>query len=355
MNDYASNAGLDAIADHLRGLDGPVMVLTHAKPDGDALGSVLAMTATLRSLGLDARPFFVAPIADSVRGLDPQGTGTVLDPADADALPRDAAAYLVLDTGAFGQLGPQAQAVREHLDRTVIIDHHLSGDVEAALRFIDGTAAACCEIVADLIERLTGSGELDRATAEWLFAGVASDTGWFRFSNTSPRTHRLAARLLDAGVDHSDLYAHLEQSERPEKLKLMVRAVRNLELLCDDRVALMALRKDDFEQSGAQEHETERLVDVPQVVGSVRVVALVTEATHHAAEAQGNGQSAPLTRVSFRSKPGPDAVNVAALANRFGGGGHARAAGAKLEAPVDEVVQRLRDALPEALGNCGFA
>lgn len=355
MSDYTANASLEAIGDRIRTAGGPVVVLTHAKPDGDALGSALALTVAIRRLGGQAHAYFVSPVAEALSELDPDHDADVIEPTDEQAVPRDAALYVVVDTGAYGQLGPQRHAIEPNLDRTIVLDHHLSGDVRGHLRYIDGGAAACGEIVADLIENLLGSDTWDQPVPDLLFAGVASDTGWFRFANTSPATHRLAARLLEMGVDHADLYARLEQSERPEKLRLTIRALKSLELLCDDRVAVMSLRKQDFTDTGAMEHETERLVDLPQIVGSVRVVALVTEATNHNGPPEdgppkdGSSASPPLTRVSFRAKPGSGAVNVAELAQQFGGGGHARAAGAKVEAGVDDVLERLRTALPEVL------
>ncbi|MFW5682454.1 MAG: DHH family phosphoesterase [Phycisphaeraceae bacterium] len=343
MTDYVSNASLEAIADRLRQARGDIVIVTHAKPDGDAIGSALALTLALHRIHKPAHAFLVAPVAEFLRELDAENVASVIEPDDADALPHDAALYVVVDTGAYGQLGPQQHAIEKNLKRTIVIDHHLSGDVRGHLRYIDGNAAACCEIIAILVEKLLDTNGWDRPIADLLFAGIACDTGWFRFSNTNPDTHRLAARLLEMGVDHAELYGRLEQRERPEKLRLLVRALESLELLCSDRVAVMSLHKKDFEETGALEHETERLVDTPQIVGSVRVVALITEATNHG----GNGK--PLTRVSFRAKPGDDAVNVAALAQRFGGGGHARAAGAKIEASVDEVLAQLRQAVPEAL------
>lgn len=343
MTQYASNASLEAIADRLRQARGDIVVVTHAKPDGDALGSALALTLALHRIHKPARAFLVAPVAEFLQGLDADGVATVIEPSEEQALPHDAALYVVVDTGAYGQLGPQQRVIEENLHRTIVIDHHLSGDVQGHLRYIDGNAAACCEILALLVEKLLDASGWAKPIADLIFAGIASDTGWFRFSNTHPETHRLAARLLEMGVDHAALYGRLEQSERPEKLRLLVRALESLELLCHDRVAVMSLHKNDFEETGAFEHETERLVDTPQIVGSVRVVALVAEATNHAEGGQ------PLTRVSFRAKPGDEAVNVAELAQRFGGGGHARAAGAKIEADVDEVLQQLRQAMPEAL------
>src|SRR5690606_21036827 len=99
----------------------------------------------------------------------------------------------------------------------------------------------------------------------------------FRFSNTRPMTHELAARLLRCGVDHAHLYQQLEQTERPAKLALMIRALDSLQLLADGRAAVMVLRAEDFAQTGANLEETERFVDIPQTVSTVQIVVLITE------------------------------------------------------------------------------
>jgi len=363
---YTANASLAEAADWLRAVDGPIAVLTHAKPDGDAYGSVLATVAALGELGHDTRGYLVPPIHPSfaaIAGDDPVADRLCVWGDDASL--GDPAAVVIVDTGAWAQLGEAADAVRPLIGRTLIIDHHLSGDVPAPRRVIDGQAAAACELVAGLIDELWRTTGRKRAedregrgnplftppVARALFAGIASDTGWFRFSNARPATHALAARLIACGVDHAALFQQLEQAERPEKLKLLIRAVASLKLLAGERAAVMTLRARDFEAAGARADETERLIDIPQQVATVEVAALVTESD--------DGEGGPMTRISFRSKPpmalnghapgARAAVNVAELAGRFGGGGHARAAGAKVAKPVDQVLPEIEQAIADAV------
>jgi len=329
---YTSNIDLTAAAEKLRHPGRRVLLTTHAKPDGDAYGSVVAMTAALRHIGAYTRALLIPPVPGNfqkLRGYD------LIEQYQPDLTIAEPDLVVVLDTGAWSQLGPMQPVLKPWLDRMLIVDHHLSGDMEAAWRYIDGEAAACCEIVAQLIDAM--GVPYDDTIAEALFVGISSDTGWFRFSNTRPQTHELAARLKRAGVDHAALYAQLEQSERPEKLQLLIRALNSMELLCDGKVAVMTLRARDFTETGAWPEETERFIDVPQAIQTVQMVVLVTEPV-----APCNGEQ-PAVRVSFRSKPGPDAVNVAQVAAQFGGGGHARASGAKVHGPFDQVLQRVRD------------
>jgi phosphoesterase RecJ-like protein len=270
---------------------------------------------------------------------------------------------VVLDTGAWSQLAPLRELLGSALARTLILDHHLSGDVAARYCYVDAAAAAACEIVAQVIDRIADDAAWSPNVCQALFVGLAADTGWFRFSNTRAEAHELAARLLRRGVDQAEIYRKLEQNERPAKLALLARAVQSLTLLADNRAAIMVLRAADFAQTGALIEETEQLVDLPRAVGSVQVVALITEPPQRTrSEAQapaskpkslkhtggsGKDEDAGAIRISFRSKPGAHAIDVSLLAQRFGGGGHARAAGAKIAAPLEEVVERVTTALAE--------
>ena len=332
--------------------DGPVVVLTHQKPDGDALGSALALTLALQSLGQSVQVVLIPPIAQALRDFPGSEVMTVFD--QDISLPNEPRRIVVVDTGATSQLGPLTPYVQRHLERTLVIDHHLSGDVISPHRLIDTQTAACCEIIAVLVDGLLAKAapmpdETQAKINALLFLGIASDTGWFRFSNTRPFTHELAAKLLAQGVDHAAIYRRTEQCERPEKILLLARALNSLETLGHGRAALMTLFTKDFLETGAMEHETERLIDVPQQVEAYELFCLAVDKTLEAPSGQ-RKQPRLQTKLSFRSKPGPDAINVATLAEQFKGGGHARAAGATIDAPLAEVLPTLRQAIEQAMG-----
>ncbi len=355
MNPYRSNIDLATVADKIC-RSKKISMTTHAKPDGDAFGSVVAMAAALRELGRNVSAWFMSPVPTTFADLQGRELVQLYNPSvglpDTDLL-------LVLDTGAWSQLTPMRQAIGRVLDRTLLIDHHLAGDVPATWRYIDHEAAACCEIVAKLIKQIqcdtkTAVDLFTPTVCQALFAGVASDTGWFRFSNTRAQTHDLAAELIRRGVNQAQLYYQLEQQARPEKLALQIRALESLKLHAAGRVALMVLSADDFIQTGAILEETERFVDMPQSVRSVEVVVLITQPPpHHTQAPSATSSGAPADgqtiRLSFRSKPGPNAVDVARLAGQFGGGGHARAAGAKVKAPLEQVVEQVAAAAVTAV------
>lgn len=334
MVEYRSNISIADVARRL-GEAKSVIVITHAKPDGDAFGSVVALAGALRGGKRQVNAWFAPPVPESLAILcgaehvDLFENGSTFGEADL---------VVVVDTGATSQLAPMLAQLEPHLPHTLIIDHHLTGDLPAQWRYIDGEAAACCEIVAAVLDEM-GIGLNDPVVSKALFVGIASDTGWFRFANTRPKTHQLAARLLLADVNHSQLYAQLELNERAEKLALMSRALDSLQLLAGGSVAVMVLRAEDFVETGADVSETERFVDIPQVVASVQTVVLITQPPATDDDDQ------PAIRLSFRSKPGDGARNVADVAGLFGGGGHARAAGARVAEPLDRVIRRVTEAV----------
>ncbi len=326
MTHYQTNADFPAIAAELR-TAGSFLITTHAKPDGDAVGCVSALSRALQKLGKRVERWFMPPMPKSMDGLL-AGMPYVLHQSNDKHLPElEPDRVLIVDTGAWSQLEGMRPWLAERRAKTILIDHHLHGDDVAALRHVDGSAAACCELIAELIDAL--GVPIDLPMAEALYMGIATDTGWFRFSNTRPQTLRLAARLIEAGVDHARLFIESENSERVEKLLLFQRALASLKLLGQASAAIMTLLESDFHETGALPTETDRLVDLPQMCESVKVVVLACE----------SGKS--LTRLSFRSKPGPGAIDVNQLAGRFGGGGHARAAGAKVHEPLPEVLKKL--------------
>lgn len=335
MNEpYESNTTLPAIAERLRQAQ-RVLITTHAKPDGDALGAVVALGAALLRLGKRVERRVVPPVPAALDCLS-RCADLVLHDSPDTPVAFEPDLVVVVDTGAWSQLEAMRPWLELRRDRAIVIDHHLRGDDVAAMRLIDTTAGAACELIAELIDQLGVA--FDPTIRDALFVGIASDTGWFRFSNCTPGTHEWAARLQREGVDHASLYAATEQVDRPQKLALLTRALTAARTVADGRAIVMVLRAADFDETGAKAEETERLIDVPQSVRAIQVVALVVE------------QHGGPVRVSLRSKPVADAINVSELAQRFGGGGHARAAGAKVDQPLEKVVESIVAAIEQQMG-----
>jgi phosphoesterase RecJ-like protein len=240
---------------------------------------------------------------------------------------------LVLDTGTWSQLPGLKEMLAGFAAPKIVVDHHLTQEDWADFKLVVTDAAAAGEIVADLLKRW--EVPIDRAIASALFLAIATDTGWFQFSNTRPKTMRLAAELMEAGVDTERLYRLAMQNERPQRLSLAGCALQSLELLAGNRLAVMSLTQGDFQKTAAGPQDTENLVNLPMQVGDVEVSVLFVESP----------ANEPI-RVNLRSKGG---VDVAAFAQRYQGGGHARAAGLKMTGDLAAARRAIAQALAAEL------
>lgn len=334
------NADLARIASFL--LAAPhVLALTHAKPDGDAAGSSLAVVRALNHLREQSAtawyfspfPNFMSAVvqATRVRSFE-QGS-----PGSALALPElpSGTRFLVIDTCSWMQLGPSASLLRGAADRTCVVDHHVSGDADIAqLRHVDTRCAAACQIAAQLCSLLLKCpvDKLPQDVAEPLYLGLATDTGWFKHSNVTGDVLRTAAQLIDAGANAVRLYQLVEQTETPGRLRALAKALASLQLRCEGHLALMHLSLDDLRAAGAQPGETGGFTDFTQNIPSVAVTALLTQMPEDV-----SNPAAPNVKISMRSKALDPAIDVNAIAMKMNGGGHVRAAGAKLRAANMEV------------------
>jgi phosphoesterase RecJ-like protein len=346
MSDYSSNATAQQIAAWLKSRK-KVIICTHAKPDGDALGSTVGLSRALAHAGVPSEVWLIGPFpewTDTVAGSTPvkklsnENTQIPATGSDADGI-------AVCDTGSWNQLEGLRTWLTGKADKTIIIDHHLHGHADVAhKRLIVTNAAAAAHVVADVATHLlniapTAPLPLDVATP--LYLGLATDTGWLRFSNVTSDTLRLAARLLDSGVDHPALYQMVEQQQKPTRPVLLGRALSSLTMHHGKKLALMTLRDRDLRELGAVGEDTGGFSEPVLAVAGVQVVATLTEMPPPPSAPPGSGL---LVKVSIRSKPGPGAVDVAAVANKLGGGGHARAAGVKLFTTIEEAQRTIINA-----------
>jgi bifunctional oligoribonuclease and PAP phosphatase NrnA len=330
MDDY--QRVLDTLAPCKR-----VLITTHVRPDGDALGSSAALAMGMKARGIAAEVLLLSHLPtkyafifrdndiifhDAENGWP---AGLSLDAFDA---------FIVVDTGTWSQLPGLKEKVLAYAKPRVVIDHHLTQEDWADVKLVVKEAAAAAEIIAELLSRW--DVPVDAPIASALFVAIASDTGWFQFSNTRPYTMRLAARLMEAGVDTDRLYQLLYQNERKERVALQAHALGSLELLKDGRLAVMRISKADFEQTGAGVPDTENLINLPLQIATVEVSVLLTEP-----------QDFGPVRVSLRSK---GHVDVAAFAQQFGGGGHARASGLKVDGDFQAAHDKVVAAMLAAMG-----
>ncbi|MCC6422189.1 MAG: DHH family phosphoesterase [Phycisphaerales bacterium] len=305
-----------------------VLVTTHVRPDGDALGSTCALVLGMRQKGIEAQVLLLSHLPtkyafiyqeNQVKHWDAEGGW----PAELGLERFDA--LLVVDTGTWSQLPGLKERIGQIKGPKVVVDHHLTQEEWADVKLVRTKAAAAGEIAAELLDRW--GVKLDQPMATALFLALVSDTGWFQYSNTTPGTMRLAAKLMEAGVDTDRIYQKLYQNERPQRIALQTRAMDSMKLAGGGALAVMRIFRKDFAETSAGVPDTEGLVNIPLQIGNVMVSMLGVEP----------GDFGPV-RVSLRSK---GQVDLAKFCEKFGGGGHARAAGLKLEGGLDEVMAKV--------------
>ncbi len=314
-----------------------IIVTTHRKPDGDAIGSVVGLCRGLQSIGKVATNLFIGPVEHGLRLAAGDSEMNILEEC---GLPEEEPDLIIVaDTGAWSQLEALESWLRERSELIIGLDHHANGDEVAADRVVDTSAAACTQVVMELFEEMgvsLGSGR--NSVAEALFIGLGTDTGWFRFSNADARCFADASKLLECGIDRYQLYRTLEETARPPRMDLLQRMLSSLEYA--GPVAIMCLRSSDFQETNGSSMDLIGLVNTPMVLENVQASVLLTDT------------DPTVTKMSFRSKPSlpgqpSTLIDVNKLANKFDGGGHIHAAGARVFAPLEEVKQRLIELLQE--------
>jgi phosphoesterase RecJ-like protein len=315
-----------------------ILVVTHARPDGDALGSMSALTSAAEAAGKQTAVLVPsdAParydfLLTSGKPAPPERFGELADWADT---------VVIVDTCAFAQLDGLDDALAAAREKIVVVDHHATTDDIGAVRWIDPSSAAAGVLVGELLKLL--DWPVGPAAAEALMTAIATDTGWFRFANTDGRCLRAAADLMDSGVSGDKLYRKLFQADRPERIRLLTRALSSMDIRADGAISVMKLRLTDFAETGARQDETENAVNEPMRIGCVEVSMLLTE-TPETDDATPGGR---VIRVSLRSR---GAADVAAVARQFGGGGHVQAAGLRAIGDIDALAERLVAACEKAM------
>lgn len=315
------------------------LLVSHRRPDGDALGSLAAMSLALRQRGHGPTALLFEPLPRRYAFLEPLADWRLWD-EQASTLAGAADGVVILDTCSLSQLEPIADFLA-CAPRTLVVDHHATRDPlglrDGDLLLIDEAAGANCLILA---EWFAAAGiRLEPRLALALLTGIATDCGWFRFSNTDARMLRAAAELVAAGAEPARLYAHLYQQEPLARLKLVARVLDSLTLFARGRLAVMTLRPADFDAAGADPSMTEDLVNEAGRLAGAEATILFTE-------------EEGVIRVNLRSRQVDESepLDVAQIARRYGGGGHARAAGARVRGEWERVVPRIVAEVEEALG-----
>ncbi len=321
----------DLVLDELR-TAGKLVVVTHEHPDGDALGSLVAMQGVLEAIGKGSVMFIDArdlPLPQEYRFLR-MAKLVSSPPQDLDER-----TIVFLDCGNL-ERNP-AEAFRRPGVHILNIDHHHDNTCFGTVNLVVPEASCTAEIVWDLMHGLEVAPT--REVAEALYVGLITDTGRFMYENTGRRAHLMAAELIDAGVDVHDMYRRVYEGFPYGKLALLARGLANVERYDDGRLTITALSAADFSDSDAEESYSEGVVDHLRAVQGTRLAALVRDRIGDDEEG--------LRKVSLRA--GDDRIDVSAIARAQGGGGHRQAAGFNTELSHDDLVRFLRDQLAAQL------
>jgi phosphoesterase RecJ-like protein len=301
------------------------LLTTHEGPDGDALGSLLALDEVLTQLGKDSVMFLAAkefPLPVEYRFLS---LTDVFHEPPVDVVDRT---LVFLDCGNIDRTA--ADFLRQRNGRPVLnLDHHHDNTRFGTINLVDTAASCTAEIVYDVARRL--GAEITPGIASALYVGLVTDTGRFSYDNTGAAAHRMAAELIEAGVDVHDTYRRLYERVPIEKLRLVARALEAIERYDGGALAVTYISTADYEAAGAEEVLTEGIIDYVRSLEGTRLAAVVRDR----GEADGAAR-----KVSLRSTSGD--IDVSAIARRYGGGGHPRAAGFSTDLPYPELVAALR-------------
>ncbi len=332
MADDADHVEREAVLSELRGAS-RFVVLSHEHPDGDALGSLVAMQEILTALGKDSLLFI-----DRQDFPLPHEYEFLSLPALIDAPPQDVEERTIvfLDCGTLERT--PAQAFQRPGGRLINIDHHHDNTRYGTINLVRPTASCTAEIIWDLMHGL--GVKPTKTIAEALYVGLITDTGRFMYENTGPRAHEMAAELIGAGVDVHEVYRQVYEDVPYGKLALLARGLANIERYDDGRLTLSALSARDFDAAGAAESYSEGLVDHLRAIQGTAIAALVRERL-------GDGDGRPAHKVSLRASDGR--VDVSRIARVQGGGGHRQAAGFDTAMSHEELVTFLRQQLAAQL------
>ncbi len=309
-----------------------VFITTHVVPDGDAIGSLLGMKLALERLGKQCEAGLSDPVPPSLRFL-PGSAGVRSGGCEATGR-YDLA--LVLDCGSLDRVGQCVETV-EACAVSVNIDHHATNTRFAAVNWVDTEAAATCQLVAELISAMGVAYDSDIATC--LFAGLSTDTGSFRYSNTRASTFRIAAELADAGARPWEIAQNVYDSRPYNSLAALAEAILGIEFSCDRLIASMVITAADMARHGITEGDTEGFIGYARSIDGVEIAVALREV--------GPG----TIRVGLRSK---ERVDVAGVAGEFGGGGHVRASGCTIQGTMEEARRKLIPSLERALREAGY-
>lgn len=314
-----------------------ICIIPHFNPDGDAMGSTLALYHLLKKLNHQVHlitpnvfPDFLAwlPASDEVKIFENQPEETTKHIEEADVI-------FTLDFNALHRTGEQLSALLEQQNKAfVMIDHHQMPDNYAELTFSEPTYGSTCELLHDIIDALGYTSKIDQTIATCLYTGIVTDSGSFKFSSTTANTHRVVANLIDCGVKNAEVHQNLFDNSSENRLRILGRALENLKTFPEYRTAYITLSQQELDKLNYKKGDTEGIVNYGLSIQGIEFAAIFIE------NAQDN-----LIKISFRSQGAFD-VNQFAR-KHFQGGGHLNAAGGKSLLSMQETIKKFETIIKE--------
>lgn len=304
---------MNELAGEIKKLD-DIAVVTHINPDGDALGSALALNMALCSMGKKSRVVLTAPLPKKYRFPELKADYILLGDA-----PESFSCVIAVDCADFRRLG-EAKKLFNHAAYTINIDHHVSNDGFAHLNYVVPEPSAG-EIVYDLICALDIQLDVDMAAA--LYVAISSDTGNFTYENTLPRTFERCAKIAETGLPITSIANRLYNARTYESTLLIGKVIENLRLYFDARLAVTRISLAELSGTGATAEDCETVINYARDIDTVELAVFIRQFKEN------------LYKVSFRSK---NDIDVMEIAQRFGGGGHKKASGCTMSGEIEDIL-----------------
>ena len=319
----------DTLRDKIRRADS-VAIMSHTSPDGDNLGSLDAMYGFLK--GLNKKVVYLSN--DDVPK-DFTYLASTKARVDVSSIDEAFALLIALDSSDVDRFGPKGKELFEKAKFTVNIDHHMSNISYADLNCVLPKATSTGEVLFRVLEAM--DAEITPEMATGFYTAISTDTGSFQYDSVNGDTHRIVAKLYDAGCDHNIVVKSVYQSMSKEKLALSARVLSDLRFMADGKISIAVCRLKDMEATGAAKDDTEGLVEKARNIDGVEMAIFLKE-------------KADEVKLSFRSK---SYLNCTEFASVFGGGGHIRASGASSKDSLDSVLEKVEALVRDKIENAG--
>ena len=308
-----------------------IAILPHISADGDSLGSSFALGMALKKMNKQVVVFLEEPIPYIFDFLPGKELSRVYleERQDKDNVAFDL--VVALDTGSLDRLGKRV-SVFNNARVTLNIDHHSTNSEFAQVNYVEMDVSSVGEIIYRLLKSM--NIYIDKDIATCLYVSISTDTGGFRYSNTRPETHRIAAELIENDINVAEISQRVFETCSLEKVKLMAHAINSLQIYYNGKVAVIAITDEIIKSVGAREEDSEGLVNIGRSIQGIEVAVMLKE------------NSDDTVKVNLRSN---NYFDVAAVANFFSGGGHKRAAGCVIKASLEEAKAMLLDKIKSAL------